>query len=153
MFTSTGTIRIFPKVDIRQDKKVYIHLQQSVKYSCITKIQFHFYAESEACTLICVLLAQLTCKTGHIIHDIEDNLTLNCMIAKAIIKGNKIHRNLLENQVISHSYLSIEEALFFGEDLNILKEWVNSSDAVWFYLFIYFIYYVTGLFIFFIYYH
>ena len=82
-----------------------------------------FRIVSEACTLICLLVAQ---RIGQLdILDIDDNSDFNIIIAEAIIEGNSIHSYVVKNKLVAHPYLNTEEALRLGgERLNTLKEWV-----------------------------
>ncbi|XP_050446856.1 uncharacterized protein LOC126849237 isoform X1 [Cataglyphis hispanica] len=79
---------------------------------------------SEACTLICLLVAVRISREHLLIHDIENCSKLNIIVAEAMIEGNAIHAWLIKERLISHPYLSTEEALKYGgKSLNELKEW------------------------------
>lgn len=80
--------------------------------------------KSEACTLICLLLAQRISERKLKIWGVEKCSELNILIAEAIIEGNKIHARILDKRIISHPYLNTVEALKYGgKSLNKLKEW------------------------------
>ncbi|XP_076228983.1 uncharacterized protein LOC143175172 [Nomia melanderi] len=79
---------------------------------------------SKACTLICLLVAQLISETGLLIYDVDTTSEITNYIAKAMIEGNAIHAWIVKQRLVSHPYLSTDEALRHGGDrLNILKEW------------------------------
>lgn len=81
--------------------------------------------ESEACTLICLLLAQRISETKLKISRVDKCSELNILMAEAIIAGNKMHAWILNKGIISHPYLNTVEALMYGgNNLNNLKEWV-----------------------------
>ncbi|XP_076398056.1 uncharacterized protein LOC105663654 isoform X1 [Megachile rotundata] len=79
---------------------------------------------SKACTLICLLVAQLISQTELLVDDIERCHKIISIIAEAMIKGNAIHTWSIEEGLISHPYLSTEEALKIGgRNLYLLREW------------------------------
>ncbi|XP_012167855.1 uncharacterized protein LOC105666124 [Bombus terrestris] len=79
---------------------------------------------SEACTLICLLVAQRISQTGLIIYDAEKSPKLIAIIAEAMIEGNTIHAWIVKKGLVSHPYLSTEEALRLGgKSLSLLREW------------------------------
>ncbi|XP_076282748.1 uncharacterized protein LOC143210106 [Lasioglossum baleicum] len=79
---------------------------------------------SKACTLICLLVAQRISATGLSIYDIESTPEVTNYIAEAMVEGNATHAWIVKNGLVSHPYLSTEEALRHGGDrLSILKEW------------------------------
>ncbi|XP_078038481.1 uncharacterized protein LOC144470815 [Augochlora pura] len=79
---------------------------------------------SQACTLICLLVAQRISEAGFYIRDIESNPEISNYIAKAMIEGNATHARIVKNGLVAHPYLSIEEALKHGGNkLIIMKEW------------------------------
>ncbi|XP_036139625.1 uncharacterized protein LOC105838729 isoform X2 [Monomorium pharaonis] len=79
---------------------------------------------SEACTLICLLVAVRILKEDISIYDIENCSRLNIIVAEAMIEGNMTHAWLIKKKLISHPYLNTEDALRHGgKSLNILKEW------------------------------
>ncbi|XP_018353839.1 PREDICTED: tripeptidyl-peptidase 2 isoform X2 [Trachymyrmex septentrionalis] len=85
---------------------------------------------SEACTLICLLVAVRISRGNVSIYDIENCPRLNIIVAEAIIEGNAIHGWLIKKRLISHPYLNTEDALKHGgKSLNILKEWVTLFDS------------------------
>ncbi|KYN11563.1 hypothetical protein ALC57_16347 [Trachymyrmex cornetzi] len=85
---------------------------------------------SEACTLICLLVAVRISRGNVSIYDIENCPRLNIIVAEAIIEGNTIHAWLIKKRLISHPYLNTEDALKHGgKSLNILKEWVTLFDS------------------------
>lgn len=66
-----------------------------------------------------------------LIHDIENCSKLNIIVAEAMIEGNAIHAWLIKERLISHPYLSTEEALKYGgKSLNELKEWVRHMSVI-----------------------
>lgn len=86
---------------------------------------------SEACTLICLLVAVRISREHLLIRDIENCPRLNIIVAEAMIEGNATHAWLIKERLISHPYLSTEEALKYGgKSLNILKEWVRSMPVI-----------------------
>ncbi|XP_016918101.1 uncharacterized protein LOC108001568 isoform X2 [Apis cerana] len=79
---------------------------------------------SEACTLICLLVAQRISQTGLLIYNIEKSPQFIAIIAEAMIEGNNIHAWIVKKGLVSHPYLSTEEALKLGgRNLNLLREW------------------------------
>ncbi|KAL0114739.1 hypothetical protein PUN28_011800 [Cardiocondyla obscurior] len=79
---------------------------------------------SEACTLICLLVAARISRENLLIYDIESCPRFNIIIAEAMIEGNATHAWLVKEKIISHPYLNTEDALNCGgESLKILKEW------------------------------
>ncbi|XP_031784572.1 uncharacterized protein LOC103316514 isoform X1 [Nasonia vitripennis] len=79
---------------------------------------------SEACTLICLLVAQRISQLGLQVLDVDSTPEFNVVIAEAIIEGNDIHSYIVKNKLIPHPYLNTEEALTFGgKKLSMLKEW------------------------------
>ncbi|XP_071630863.1 uncharacterized protein [Temnothorax longispinosus] len=79
---------------------------------------------SEACTLICLLVAVRISRGNLSIYDIENCPRLNIIMAEAMIEGNTTHAWLVKKRLISHPYLNTEDALKHGgKSLNILKEW------------------------------
>ncbi|XP_020281671.1 uncharacterized protein LOC109853712 isoform X2 [Pseudomyrmex gracilis] len=79
---------------------------------------------SEACTLICLLVAARILRENLFIYDIESCPKLSIVVAEAIIEGNATHAWLVKERLLSDPYLSTEEALKYGgNSLNILKEW------------------------------
>ncbi|XP_076548369.1 uncharacterized protein LOC143306078 [Osmia lignaria lignaria] len=79
---------------------------------------------SKACTLICLLVAQFISKTELLIFDVEGCSKIIDIIAQAMIEGNAIHTWSIKEGLISHPYLSTEEALRLGgRDLSLLTEW------------------------------
>ncbi|RLU16740.1 hypothetical protein DMN91_010808 [Ooceraea biroi] len=79
---------------------------------------------SEACTLICLLVAARISEGNLMIYDIEKCARLNIIVAEAMIEGNAIHAWIIKERLISHPYLNTEEALKLGgESLNMLNEW------------------------------
>lgn len=81
---------------------------------------------SEACTLICLLVAQRISQTGLLIYNIEKSPQFIAIIAEAMIEGNNIHAWIVKKGLVSHPYLSTEEALKLGgRNLNLLREWVQ----------------------------
>ncbi|XP_066603724.1 uncharacterized protein [Prorops nasuta] len=79
---------------------------------------------SEACTLICLLVAQRICQAGLLICSIENCPSFNILIAEAIVEGNSIHEWIVSQGLIPHPCLNTEEALKYGgRCLSILKEW------------------------------
>lgn len=137
-----GIIPILRKAVIHQDKKVIKHLTLlSISYILILsiqkKIKYSFFcvlnnpSVSEACTLICLLVAVRISREHLLIHDIENCPRLNIIVAEAMIEGNATHAWLIKERLISHPYLSTEEALKYGgKSLNILKEWVRSMPVI-----------------------
>lgn len=86
---------------------------------------FNLLLVSKACTLICLLVAQLISQTELLIYDIEGCSKIIDIIAQAMIQGNSIHTWSIKEGLISHPYLSTEEALKLGgRDLSLLTEWV-----------------------------
>ncbi|XP_076752238.1 uncharacterized protein LOC143424206 [Xylocopa sonorina] len=79
---------------------------------------------SKACTLICLLVAQQISQTGLLLYDVEKSPEIITIIAEAMIKGNTIHACIIKKGLVSHPYLSTEEALKFGgKSLKLLREW------------------------------
>ncbi|XP_011873148.1 PREDICTED: uncharacterized protein LOC105564964 [Vollenhovia emeryi] len=79
---------------------------------------------SEACTLICLLVAVRISRGNLSIYDIENCPKLNIIMAEAMIEGNATHAWLVKKRLVSHPYLNTEDALKHGgKSLNILKEW------------------------------
>ncbi|XP_043284047.1 uncharacterized protein [Venturia canescens] len=79
---------------------------------------------SEACTLICLLVAQRICQTGLILWNVNNCSKLNIIIAEAILEGNRTHAWIVRNGLIPHPYLNTNEALQFGgKRLKTLTEW------------------------------
>ncbi|XP_011505121.1 PREDICTED: uncharacterized protein LOC105367952 [Ceratosolen solmsi marchali] len=79
---------------------------------------------SEACTLICLLVAQRISQLNLRFINVNSNLEFNIIMAEAIIEGNKIHSHIVKNNLVPHPYLNTEEALKFGgKNLNKLREW------------------------------
>ncbi|XP_012284809.1 uncharacterized protein LOC105702094 [Orussus abietinus] len=79
---------------------------------------------SEACTLICLLVAQRVSQTGLLIWDVGSLHGLNIIIAEAICEGNATHAWILRRGLIPHPYLNTAEALKYGgRSLKTLKEW------------------------------
>ncbi|XP_076247012.1 uncharacterized protein LOC143186988 [Calliopsis andreniformis] len=79
---------------------------------------------SKACTLICLLVAQRISQTGLLIHNIEKCPEITTILAEAMIEGYAIHAWIVKKGLVSHPYLSIEEALKHGgRSLNLLREW------------------------------
>lgn len=142
-----GIIRILRKAVIHQDKKVIKHhfvsyilsIQKNllliIKLIIINNKIFIFVSNnssvSEACTLICLLVAVRISRGHLLIHDIENCPRLNIIVAEAMIEGNATHAWLIKERLISHPYLSTEEALKHGgKSLNVLKEWVTYCSNI-----------------------
>lgn len=80
---------------------------------------------SNACTLICLLVAVRISREHLLIYDVEKCPKLNIIVAEAMIEGNEIHASLIKKRLISNPYLNTEEALKYGgESLDTLREWV-----------------------------
>lgn len=81
---------------------------------------------SNACTLICLLVAVRISREHLLIYDVEKCPRLNIIVAEAIIEGNQTHAWLIEKGLITDPYLNTEEALKYGgKSLGTLKEWVQ----------------------------
>lgn len=81
---------------------------------------------SKACTLICLLVAQRISQRKILIHDVMRCPIIIDIIAEAMVEGNETHASIVKNGLVSHPYLSTEEALKFGgKSLNLLREWVD----------------------------
>lgn len=81
---------------------------------------------SEACTLICLLVAQRVSQTGLLLYSVEKSPEITIILAEALIEGNAIHAWIVKKGLVSHPYLSTEEALKLGgRSLNLLTEWVH----------------------------
>ncbi|XP_057331931.1 uncharacterized protein LOC130671848 [Microplitis mediator] len=79
---------------------------------------------SEACTLICLLVAQRICHSRLQLWSIEKSPRLMIFVAESIIEGNKTHARIIEQALVAHRYLSADEALKFGGNrLATLREW------------------------------
>ncbi|KAJ8683968.1 hypothetical protein QAD02_019760 [Eretmocerus hayati] len=79
---------------------------------------------SEACTLICLLVAQRVSQWDFQIMSNNCSGQLSIIIAEAIIEGNRIHSYIVKRKLVPHPYLNTEEALKFGgKKLHTLKEW------------------------------
>lgn len=80
---------------------------------------------SKACTLICLLVAQRIAQKGLLLRDVEKSPPeIVSIIADSMIEGNAIHAWIIKNGLVSHPYLSTEEALKFGgTSLSLLREW------------------------------
>ncbi|XP_015431292.1 PREDICTED: uncharacterized protein LOC107187663 [Dufourea novaeangliae] len=79
---------------------------------------------SKACTLICLLVAQRITEKGLLIYDVETSPEITNHIAEAMVEGNATHAWIVKNGLVSHPYLSTEEALRLGgQSLSILQEW------------------------------
>ncbi|KAK2578922.1 hypothetical protein KPH14_011131 [Odynerus spinipes] len=79
---------------------------------------------SNACTLICLLVAQRICQTGLLICNIENCPELTIIMAEAMVEGNATHAWIISQKLIPHTYLNTEEALKYGgRSLTMLKEW------------------------------
>lgn len=83
---------------------------------------------SEACTIICLLVAQRIANSKILIWNVETCPQLDIFIAESIIEGNDIHAWIVERGLVSHPYLNTDEALKFGgKRLKTLKEWVSNE--------------------------
>ncbi|XP_034943670.1 uncharacterized protein [Chelonus insularis] len=79
---------------------------------------------SQACTLICLLVAQRICQSGLQIKNIEKYPQLGIFIAESIVEGNRRHASIIRKSLVSHPYLDTVEALKFGgKRLKSLVEW------------------------------
>ncbi|KAK0081862.1 hypothetical protein PV325_011450 [Microctonus aethiopoides] len=79
---------------------------------------------SEACTLICLLVAQRISQSGLQLRSVENCPMLRIFIAESIVEGNKTHSQILRRGLVPHPYLNTEEALTYGgRRLRTLKEW------------------------------
>ncbi|XP_014219655.1 uncharacterized protein LOC106647667 [Copidosoma floridanum] len=79
---------------------------------------------SEACTLICLLVAYRISQLDLLIGDIDGCQQFNIVIAKSIIEGNRIHMCIVDKKLVQNPYLNVEEALQFGgSKLSAIKEW------------------------------
>ncbi|KAK0180322.1 hypothetical protein PV327_005978 [Microctonus hyperodae] len=79
---------------------------------------------SEACTLICLLVAQRISQSGLQIRSVENCPMFLIFIAESIIEGNERHSQILRKGLVPHPYLNIEEALTYGgKRLKTIKEW------------------------------
>ncbi|KAL2717598.1 uncharacterized protein V1478_013298 [Vespula squamosa] len=79
---------------------------------------------SEACTLICLLVAQRICQRNVLIYDVENCPELTVIMAEAMVEGNATHAWIISQKLIPHPYLNTEEALKYGgRCLTMLKEW------------------------------
>lgn len=84
-----------------------------------------FFSASRACTLICLIVAQMLSNANLQIRDVENCKQLEITIAKAMIKGNASHAKIMKEGLVSHLNLNIEEALVYGgNDVDLLREWV-----------------------------
>ncbi|XP_074110394.1 uncharacterized protein LOC141534748 isoform X1 [Cotesia typhae] len=79
---------------------------------------------SEACTLICLLVAQRICHERLRLWSVEKCPRLMISVAESIIEGNKTHAWIIKRALVTYRYLSVDEALKFGgKRLATLKEW------------------------------
>ncbi|XP_011297053.1 uncharacterized protein [Fopius arisanus] len=79
---------------------------------------------SQACTLICLLVAQRICESHLQIMNVETSPELAVIIAESIVEGNRNHAWILQRGLVSHPYLSTDEALRFGgKRLKTIVEW------------------------------
>ncbi|KAI4503424.1 hypothetical protein M0802_001646 [Mischocyttarus mexicanus] len=85
---------------------------------------------SEACTLICLLVAQRISQGNILINNVDTCPELSVLIAEAMVEGNATHAWIISQKLIPHPYLNIEEALKYGgRSLTMLKEWVTLFDS------------------------
>ncbi|XP_012262544.1 uncharacterized protein LOC105689813 isoform X2 [Athalia rosae] len=79
---------------------------------------------SEACTLICLLVAQGISQNEIILWDVDDYWDLSVVIAQAIAEGNRTHAWIMRQGLVAYAYLNTEEALKYGgSSLKLLREW------------------------------
>ncbi|XP_063979534.1 uncharacterized protein LOC135163732 [Diachasmimorpha longicaudata] len=79
---------------------------------------------SEACTLICLLVAQRVCESKLHLENVEIFPELTALIAASIVEGNDTHARILRQGLVPHPYLNTDEALRFGgKRLKSLVEW------------------------------
>lgn len=91
---------------------------------------------SEACTLICLLVAQRISQTRLLIYDTERSHEFISIVAEAMIEGNTMHAWIVKKGLVSHPYLSTEEALKLGrKSLSLLREWVQKKFTFYHFLF------------------
>lgn len=135
-WTYSGIIPILHRAVIHRDKEVilfkYIHivgtriLPPAQIVNPYFSVRLHDSPVSNACTLICLLVAVRISREHLLIYDVEKCPKLNIIVAEAIIEGNETHAWLIKNGLISDPYLNTEEALKYGgKSLDILKEWVQ----------------------------
>ncbi|KAI4492397.1 hypothetical protein M0804_002188 [Polistes exclamans] len=85
---------------------------------------------SEACTLICLLVAQRISQGNILIYNVDTCPELSVIMAEAMVEGNATHAWIISQKLIPHPYLNTEEALKYGgRSLTILKEWVTLFDS------------------------
>ncbi|XP_015124142.1 uncharacterized protein LOC107046133 [Diachasma alloeum] len=79
---------------------------------------------SEACTLICLLVAQRICESKLQLENVETSPQLTAMIGASIVEGNDTHAWILRRGLVPHPYLNTDEALTFGgKRLKSIVEW------------------------------
>ncbi|XP_015173146.1 PREDICTED: uncharacterized protein LOC107064683 [Polistes dominula] len=79
---------------------------------------------SEACTLICLLVAQRVSQGNILINNVDTCPELSVIMAEAMVEGNATHAWIISQKLIPHPYLNTEEALKYGgRSLTMLKEW------------------------------
>lgn len=129
-YASTGTSRTSPKAVIHRDKRVIdVGTVQNLR-PCLNEFLtlaavLPLRSVSEACTLICLLVAQRVSQSGLLIGEIDRCPEFNVVMAEAMAEGNATHAWIVKEKLVPHPYLNTEEALKFGgRSLTLLKEWV-----------------------------
>ena len=71
-------------------------------------------------------MAQRISETELLVYNIEECPKITVIIAESIVEGNNIHEWIVKKGLVSHPYLSTEEALKLGgRSLSLLREWVH----------------------------
>lgn len=71
-------------------------------------------------------MAQRISETELLVYNVEECPKITVIIAESIVEGNNIHEWIVKKGLVSHPYLSTEEALKLGgRSLSLLREWVH----------------------------